>query len=289
MKMQPVDTMGSLYSSAGLRFGGFQTSQFMELTEDLEELRPGVREEIVAEAHYLAFWLHRFPEIAFFFGTLFSRSLLVGSLCFVGAFLLEIFRFYILGASPFVSHLHRLWNWTRWPLFLGASLLLWPEGRIIPIVFMMFLILQGWAGLISTIVMLPIKLTALTLLYRLSGKKRPHIYNMEGHAMQYAIDRWRLKLLPPEEALKFYQMDKKDVEFYRLHGEKSFMQAYEKRPFLNAFVLGLWLFVVISIIKGLYFLIVADFENMVMNFLGALLSFIMWYLIHNWALKHPKP
>jgi hypothetical protein len=82
--MQPVDALGSLYSAGGLRFGGFQTHQFIELTEELEELRPGVREEIVAEAHYLVYWLHRFPEISFFVGTSISQSLFIGCLAFLG-------------------------------------------------------------------------------------------------------------------------------------------------------------------------------------------------------------
>lgn len=288
MKMQPVDTMGSLYSSAGLRFGGFRTSQFIELTEDLEELRPGVREEIVAEAHYLAFWLHRFPEIAFFFGTLVSRSLLVGFLCFVGAFLLEIFRFYTFGASPLLSHLHRLWNWIKWPLFIGASLLLWPEGRLIPLVFMIFLILQGWAGLISTLGMLPIKLAILTLLYRLSGKKRPRIFNMEGHAMQYVIDRWRMKLLPPKEALKFYQASKEDIEFYELSSEESFMKAYKNKPFLNAIVSCFWLLTVGGVVMIVYSLFTRNLLGITIGFLLTAISLMIWYILHNWALKHPK-
>jgi len=288
MVMPFNDVMGCLYSAAGLRFGGFQTAQFLELTEDIEKLRPGVREKIVAEAHYLGLWLHKFPEIAFFFGTLFSRSLLIGSLCFVGAFLLEIFRFYTFGASFLVSYLCRLWNWIKFPLFLWSVIFLWPEGRLIPIVFVVFLILQGWFGIISTVVMLPIRLLLATWLYRKFGKKHPHIHNMEGLAMQYVIDRWRMKLLPPEEALKFYQMDNKDIEFYKLHGKESFIRAYEKRPFLADIVFFLWLSVVVNVIEGLYFLVTGNFGNMGTSFFWAVLSYILWYLIHNWALKHPK-
>lgn len=58
MKMQAIDSFGSLYSAAGLRFGGFQTEQFFEATEELENIRSGVREEIIAEAHCLVYWLH---------------------------------------------------------------------------------------------------------------------------------------------------------------------------------------------------------------------------------------
>jgi len=208
MVMPFNDVMGNLYSAAGLRFGGFQTAQFLELTEDMKKIRPGVREKIIAEAHYLGVWLHNFPEIAFFFGILFSRSLLIGFLCFVGAFFLEIFRFYTFGASLLVSHLSRLWNWIKFPLFLGSAIFLWSEGGLIPIVFIVFLILQGWLGIISTVGMLPIRLLIVTWLHRKFGKKHPHIHNMEGLAMQYVIDHWRMKLLAPEEGLKLYQIDK---------------------------------------------------------------------------------
>lgn len=290
MRMQPKDAMGSLYSARGLRFGGFQTAQFFEVTKDIEELRPGVQEEIIAEAYYLAFWLHSFPEVAFFFGTLFSRSILIGSFCFVGAFFLEMLRFYAFGASPFVSHLCRLWSWIRVLLFVGAAILLWPEGRLLPIAFVIFLILQGWFTIISTVVMLPIRIPISTWIYRTFGEKHPHIHNMEGLAMQYVyvIDYWRMKLLPPEEALKFHQMDSEDIEFYKLHGKESFMRAYEKCPFLSGIVFFFWLSIVINVIKALYFLIPGNLRDMGMGFLWAGLSFVLWYVIHNWALKHPK-
>lgn len=140
MKMQPKDIMGSLYSSGGLRFGGFQTYQFLELTEELEKIRPGVREEIVGEAHYLAYWLHNFPEIAFFVGTIISRSFLVGILCFIGGYILEVARFYTFGASPLISQLCRLWNWVKIAFFIAVAILLWPEGKLLPIIFIAFLI-----------------------------------------------------------------------------------------------------------------------------------------------------
>lgn len=56
MRKQWRDYMGGLYSTTrkggcALRFGGFPTYTFLKQTESLEKLRPGVREEIVAEAH----------------------------------------------------------------------------------------------------------------------------------------------------------------------------------------------------------------------------------------------
>lgn len=200
MRMQPVDRMGALYSSDGLRFGGFQTAQFFEMTDDLEDIRPGVREEIVAEAHYLVHWLHVFPEIGFFLGTIISKSLLVGFICFVVAYILEIIRFYTLRASPVISKLCYIWNWIKIPLFVGAAILLWPQGKLIPIIFILFLILQCKLMLISVIAMLPIKL--LIGLWIFKKYNDPYMNNMEALAMGYVLDRWRMELLIPEEVIK---------------------------------------------------------------------------------------
>lgn len=288
MRMQPKDAMGSLYSARGLRFGGFQTAQFFEVTEDIEELRPGVRGEIVAEAHYLAFWLHSFPELSFFFGTLISRSLLIGSLCFVGAFITEILRFYVIGVSPLLSHLSRIWEWIRVPLFLGAAIVLWPEGRLIPIAFIIFLILQGWFGLISTVVMLPIRLPVSTWIHRRFGRRHPQMHNMEGLTMQYVIDRWRMKLLPPEKALRFYEMDSEDFEFYKLHSKESFISSYKNRPGLSGIVTVLWFSVIIHFLRAVYRLISGQLGDAGVSLIWATGSFLLWYTIHNWALRHPK-
>jgi len=288
MRMQSKDAIGSLYSARGLRFGGFQMAQFFEVTEDIEELRSGVREEIVAEAHYLAFWLHRFPEVAFFFGTLYFRSIYIGSLCFVGAFLFEILRFYTLGASPLVSHLCRFWSWIRVPLFVGAAILLWPEGKIIPIAFAIFLVFQGWLALLSAVVMLPIRLFISTWIYRKFGDKQPHLHNMEGLAMQYVIDRWRMKLLPPEEALKFYKRDSEYIEFHKLHGKESFIRAYRSRPGLSGIVAALWLSVIVHFLRALYSLTYGQLGDAGFSLIWASGSFVLWYVLHLWALRHPK-
>src|SRR5207247_9452135 len=75
MRMAALDVQGSLYSARGLRFGGFQTAQFMTVTADLEARQSGIRAEIVAEAHHLVNWLHRFPEITFLVGAVATRSI----------------------------------------------------------------------------------------------------------------------------------------------------------------------------------------------------------------------
>lgn len=196
MRMKPKDVMGSLYSEGGLRFGGFQTSEFLVATEPLEEKRHGVREEIVAEAHYLVSWLHKFPEIAFFFGIILYRSVWVALLFFVIAFLLEIIRFYIFGSSFFSARLCKFWGWIKIPLFIITAFILWPEDSVLSIVLVSFLIIQGWLGLISTIGMLPIRLTAGRIIYKKYGG---HWHNMEGMAMNFVINSWRLKIFPADK------------------------------------------------------------------------------------------
>lgn len=195
MKMEPRDVMGSLYSEGGLRFGSFQTTDFLAATEPLEEKSPGIREKIVAEAHYLASWLHKFPEIAFFFGIIFYKSLWIALLLFVVAFILEIIRFYIFWSSPFLSQVCRVWNWVKIPIFIIAAISLWSESSFLSITLIIFLIIQGWFDIASSIVMLPIKFIAVRIIYKIySG----YWHNMEGMAMSFVINCWRLKLFPAD-------------------------------------------------------------------------------------------
>jgi len=120
--MAALDVQGSLYSARGLRFGGFQTAQFMTVTADLEARQSGIRAEIVAEAHHLVNWLHRFPEITFLVGAVATRSILLGLLCSFGGYVFEIARFYLLGSSPLLSRVSWLWVWLRPPIFLGTAI-----------------------------------------------------------------------------------------------------------------------------------------------------------------------
>jgi hypothetical protein len=196
MKMKPRDVMGSLYSESGLRFGGFQTGNFLNATEPLEEKSPGIREKIVAEAHYLVFWLHKFPEIGFFFGIILYKSLWIALLLFVGAFVLEIIRFYIFGSSLFLSQACRAWNWIKIPIFIIAAISLWAEGSFLPITLLVFLVLQGWLDLVASVGMLPARLVAGRIIYKKYGG---HWHNMEGMAMNFVINRWRLKLFPADK------------------------------------------------------------------------------------------
>jgi len=143
LEMPFNDVMGSLYSGGGLRFGGFQTGEFLEATEPLEKKQPGIREKIVSEAHYLVFWLHKFPEIAFFLGIVFYKNLWTAFLLFIAAFIFEFIRFYLFGSSPFLSGVCRFWNWIKIPAFIIASIILWPEGNFLSVILIVFLIIQG--------------------------------------------------------------------------------------------------------------------------------------------------
>lgn len=195
LEMPFNDVMGSLHSMMGLRFGGFQTSDFLESTEPLEKKQPGIREKIIGEAHYLVQCLHNFPEIAFFFGIVFYKSLWVALLLFVIVFILEIIRFYVFGTALFLSQMCRFWSWIKAPIFIIAAINLWPESSFLSIVLIIFLIVQGWFDLVASIGMLPIRLIACRIIYNKYGG---HWHNMEGMAMNFVINRWRLKLFPAD-------------------------------------------------------------------------------------------
>ena len=202
MKMKLADASGSLYSSpkpgvVGIWFGGFKTDDFFNETETLEEKRPGVREEIIAESHYLVLWLHRLPEIGFFFGVAFYNSLLVGLLLFGVAFIFEYVRFYMFGASPILSQLCRIWGYLKIPTFIIAAIGLWPQGKILPIALIVFLIS-------SSVAMMPINVIATRIMQTMFSEKLGAHYGrdwfkMTGLAVDFVIHRWRLKLVPTDK------------------------------------------------------------------------------------------
>lgn len=198
MSMEPRDVDGILYSAGGLRFGGFQTSDFIDATEQLEQRRPGVREEIVGEAHYLVHWLHQFPGIVFFLAIIFSQSVWIALLLFVAAFVLEIIRFYIFGSSLFSPFLCRVWRWIKYPLFIIAAVVMWSENTLLSITLLVFVIIQGCFGLLSIVGMLPLKLTIAQIMAKKYGS--PHWCNMEGMAMTFVINSWRQKLFPADKS-----------------------------------------------------------------------------------------
>ncbi len=186
--------MGELYSGKGLRFGGFLAEEFVEATANMEDVRPEVREEIVAEAHYTTAWLDVFPEIIFLIVIVFQQSLIAACLAFMGAFMVELVRFYTLGSSPLIAKFCRIWTWLRIPVTVWIIYALWKHSISLSIATLIFSILQGWFVLIGPVVTLPIKLFAGYLLLRTHGQKNPHINNVEGMALTFAINRWRDKL-----------------------------------------------------------------------------------------------
>ena len=133
MKMNFRDVLGTLYSAGGIRFGGFQTLEFLELTEPLEEKRPGIREEIIAESYYLVMWKHDICEVGFYFGIALYTSLKIASLFLILTFIIEVIRFCLFGSSMTISYSCKVWEWVRLPIFTITSVILWPKGHFLPI------------------------------------------------------------------------------------------------------------------------------------------------------------
>lgn len=294
-KIQFKDVNGVVYSllgddSLGVRFSDFQTAQFLELTEDIEKLQEGVRDKIVAEAHYLASWLHRFPEVAFLLGVFYSHSVLIGFYCFIAAFLIEIFRLRVFGASRLASFLCLVWNRVKWPIFLLLCLILWPANKVLSLILIIFLIGQGMFIIISGALLFLMRVIVGTLAYYgLIIKDRRHwILHTEGLALLCVIDRWRMELLTPKEALKFYPGNEKDkdVEFYELQSTKNFIRAYRNRPVFNALVFFFWGMTIAETLITVYSVIIRNFIGAGLTLILAVLSLMLFYFTHNWALRH---
>ncbi len=191
MKMGHRDVGGSLYSTDGLRFGGYDTHLFLAVTAPLVRKNPEVRERIVAEAHYLRFWSDRFAEIGFALGIIVYRSWWAATALFALAHALEITRFWLFGASPQLSWLCRFWGWVKIPLFLGLAVLLWSDHRELSIIVVAFLVLQGFFTALSTVLLSPIRMIAQRLAFLRRG--RPW-NNYEVVALNAVIRRWAAKL-----------------------------------------------------------------------------------------------
>jgi hypothetical protein len=73
-----------------------------------------------------------------------------------------------------------------------------------------------------------------------------------------------------------------------LQDSRSFMRAYKGRPVLSGLVSGLWLSVIINSIRAVYYLINGRLGDAGLSFIWGIGSFVLWYAIHNWALRHPK-
>jgi len=129
--------------------------------------------------------------VAFLVGVVTFRSLAYASAFFVLAFLLEMGRFYAFGASRTLSRACWLWHIVRFPLYIAAAIWLWPTGRLLAIVVIAFIILQGLWLLASAVMMLPLRLLVSRLVYNWASHVHPQIHNMEGMAMARVITRWR--------------------------------------------------------------------------------------------------
>jgi hypothetical protein len=169
MRMPYNDRDGVLYSGGGLRFGGFRTCDFLEVTSDLAEKEAGVRERIVAEAHYLRNWVDGFAEVGFFIGLLIFRSWWAACLAFLVAHTLEVARFWTFGASPLLSNVCRVWTWVKVPLFAALAVFLWREHQVLAYVIGGFVVIQGFFSVLSTVFGAPIRMLAQRIMYLRRG------------------------------------------------------------------------------------------------------------------------
>jgi hypothetical protein len=209
LRMPSVSVDGVLYSARGLSFG-WETKDFLHWTSECEERAIGAREQIIAEAHHLAVWPHRFSELAFFIGTLYVNlflqnafiSIVIGGTCLIAAFHLEVIRFYsqgTVGTSRALSYLSMTWGLLKWPAFLLAAVLLWPHGKIVSVAFVMFLIVQGRFKLVTR-ALSPSRIAATSwIVSSIHGQTKNITYIPEAMSLAWVIDRWRQEQgFPPQ-------------------------------------------------------------------------------------------
>ena len=187
--MKAIDIQGSLYSSAGLRLGGFPTQQFLEATEQLEQTRPGTRDRIIKEAHFTVKWLHAFPEIGFLIGVLWTKSVLLALIIALGCYIFELVRAGFVGDSPISAIACQLWKFLKIPAYLLAAWILWHTSAWLSSWLIIFLIFQGWFSLLTSIVFSPFRIIFATYLLRRFGDDNHHIHNFEANAVAYIIQR----------------------------------------------------------------------------------------------------
>jgi len=194
MRMEPVDIEGTLYSSGGLRFGGFQSDDFIRDTEVLETIRPGVRNEIVGYAHYFVFWPHRFADLLFIFSALWLGSAVAALVVSTTGYWLEILRFYVLGnywVLSVIARLSWLWGYLRLVVFPVGVFLSWHDTLLVTGIAVYF-ILQTW-GVVIIIVGFPVRIALGKWQYRRHGYNLSTA-NVEGLSMWWTIQDWNRKL-----------------------------------------------------------------------------------------------
>ena len=194
MRMEPVDQGGTLYSSGGLRFGGFQSDDFIRDTEVLETVRPGVRSEIVGYAHYFVFWPHRFADLLFILSALWLGSAVAALVVSTIGYGLEILRFYLLGnyrVLSFIARLSWLWGYLRLVVFPVGVFLTWHDTLLVTSIAVYF-ILQTFSA-VTIIVGFPVRIALGKWQYRRLDHNLDEA-NLEGLAMWWTIQDWKRKL-----------------------------------------------------------------------------------------------
>jgi hypothetical protein len=205
--MKPVNASGMLYSARGISFGGIPFEYFLQQTEDIEKIKPFVREEIICEAHYLILWQYSFPEILFLLSLITTNSIFVGFISIFIAYILEIYRFYNYGPSYSISKICMEWdNWAKYLSFSLGLLYFYENYNIVIIIILIaFLILQVWLGFLipilgvtrNFIITLILKkiLPIYQDMYGIVKELGPKVYNIESLAILLIINRWKKDLI----------------------------------------------------------------------------------------------
>ena len=192
--VEPVDVMGTLYSSDGLRFGGYRTQDFLAATEELEAARPGVRSEIVTDGKYCAVWIRAFAELCFLVAAVSLHSLIFGCGALALGYAVELVRCYVKG--PFYlynsSLFCRVYVLLRIPAFVLAFFLTYGESKPLAIGIAAVFILES-LGIMTTVVGIPIRLLVARALHGLSGSDL-FLNNPESFVVSWTIKRWRIRL-----------------------------------------------------------------------------------------------
>ena len=204
MQLPFKDVQGDLYSSRGLRLGGYPTIIFLRDTAPLELERPGVREEIIAESHYTIVWLtYCIPEICFYLAFFpFHYSIEAAAIGFAVGYVYGICRFYLLGTSRGFAYLSIFWSWLRHVIPAGVIFTTWQQDAVLAGAILFFWIAQGLLG-IFTAVFLRIRTALIGGVFRKRVVDRPTFSNLEALSVLFAIRRWWPKILnmPPPENL----------------------------------------------------------------------------------------
>lgn len=152
MRMAYRDVAGELYSARGQRFGGFPTGLFLQSTADLEEARPGVREEIIAEIHYNIEWtLRNFPQSFFVMTFSMTFSVITAAIAYVIALFVSLEICIALAPRGYFCYLSRLWQaiHTIYALYWGFHW--WDIDLVTALVLPVFLVVDGWLRIVSAL------------------------------------------------------------------------------------------------------------------------------------------